>query len=134
MLQRDGHWLLQLRDDLEGIIAPGCWGLFGGHLEAHESPEAGLRRELREEIRLEAADLQPLLTHRNQHRLLHIYVGPLPVPIQQLELQEGQDLTLASLDEIRQGAVFSDRLQQIRPLAGCLRHVVEQWQIGAITL
>ena len=24
MLHRQGEWLLQLRDDIEGIIAPGC--------------------------------------------------------------------------------------------------------------
>ena len=50
MLQREGRWLMQLRDDFPGIVAPGCWGLFGGHLDAGESPEEALRRELLEEI------------------------------------------------------------------------------------
>ena len=134
MLHRDGRWLLQLRDDLEGIIAPGCWGLFGGHLEADESPELGLRRELVEEVCLEAAALELLLTHDNAHRRLHVFVGPLPVPIEKLDLKEGQDLTLASLTEISRGEVISKRLHQARPLAGCLQHVLEQWQQGAIDL
>jgi hypothetical protein len=30
MLQRDGRWLMQLRDEIPSIVAPGCWGLFGG--------------------------------------------------------------------------------------------------------
>lgn len=33
MLLRDGRWLMQLRDEIPTIVAPGCWGLFGGHLD-----------------------------------------------------------------------------------------------------
>ena len=50
MLERDGRWLVQLRDDIPGIVSPGCWGLFGGHLDPGESPDQALRRELQEEI------------------------------------------------------------------------------------
>ena len=32
MLQRDGRWLMQLRDEIPSIVVPGCWGLFGGTL------------------------------------------------------------------------------------------------------
>ena len=38
VLERNGAWLLQLRDDLESILYPGHWGLFGGHLDADEKP------------------------------------------------------------------------------------------------
>jgi hypothetical protein len=48
MLQRDGRWLMQLRDEIPTIVAPGCWGLFGGHLDPGETPEQALRRELLE--------------------------------------------------------------------------------------
>jgi len=50
MLERDGRWLMQLRDEIPNIVAPGCWGLFGGHLDPAETPEQALRRELLEEI------------------------------------------------------------------------------------
>ncbi len=50
MLQRDGRWLLQLRDDIDSIIYPGHWGLFGGHVEPGESPADAVQRELMEEI------------------------------------------------------------------------------------
>lgn len=50
MLEREGRWLLQLRDDIEGIVHPGCWGLFGGHLDPGERPEQAILRELGEEI------------------------------------------------------------------------------------
>ena len=46
MLQRDGRWLMQLRDEIPTIVAPGCWGLFGGHLDLGETPEQPLAVEL----------------------------------------------------------------------------------------
>ncbi|MFM7315162.1 MAG: NUDIX domain-containing protein, partial [Cyanobium sp.] len=39
VLEQRGRWLIQLRDDIAGIVAPGCWGLFGGHLDPGETPE-----------------------------------------------------------------------------------------------
>ena len=50
ILYRDGKFLLQLRDDIPGIAYPGCWALFGGHIEPGEIPEIALKRELQEEI------------------------------------------------------------------------------------
>lgn len=126
MLHRQGQWLVQLRDDIEGIVAPGCWGLFGGHLEPTESPEEGLRRELNEELGLQARELTPWFLHQTSQRCLHVFVGPLPVPIEDLHLQEGQDLTLASLEQLAEGSAYSTRLQEARPLAPSLQLVLER--------
>jgi len=41
---------LQLRDNKSGILFPGHWGLFGGEVESGEESEAGLARELKEEL------------------------------------------------------------------------------------
>ncbi len=51
-----GAYVLQLRDDVPGIAARGMYALFGGSLEDGEAPEAGLRREITEELGIQLAD------------------------------------------------------------------------------
>lgn len=46
----DGKLLIYLRDDKPTIPFPNYWDLFGGHVEAGETPEQALCRELQEEI------------------------------------------------------------------------------------
>lgn len=46
----NGAYALQHRDDTPGVAARGMYSLFGGALEDGESPEAGLRREIEEEL------------------------------------------------------------------------------------
>jgi 8-oxo-dGTP pyrophosphatase MutT (NUDIX family) len=53
----DDRYLIQLRDGNPEISFPNAFCLFGGRMEAREEPEAGLRRELREELELEAGDI-----------------------------------------------------------------------------
>src|SRR5947209_8029632 len=50
------RYLMQLRDQKPGIFYPGHWGLFGGAIDPGESPEITLQRELKEELRLAAAE------------------------------------------------------------------------------
>jgi len=51
------RYLVQLRDPIPTIFFPDHWGCFGGALEAGETDEAGLARELREELDLDITDL-----------------------------------------------------------------------------
>jgi 8-oxo-dGTP pyrophosphatase MutT (NUDIX family) len=60
MVAEDGRYLLQLRDDVPGLHLPGHWALFGGGLDPGEDPEAGLRRELLEELGFAAGRVEPL--------------------------------------------------------------------------
>jgi 8-oxo-dGTP pyrophosphatase MutT (NUDIX family) len=53
----DGRYLMQLRDGNPEISFPDFFCLFGGEMEPGEEPEAGLRRELHEELELEAGDI-----------------------------------------------------------------------------
>jgi len=130
MLEQQGQWLLQLRDDIPGIAAPGCWGLFGGHLDPGESPEQALRRELLEEIAWMAEDLPFWFRDSNPQRIAHFFRAPLTVPLQALQLLEGQDMVLASLEALGSGQIWSPRLRQLRPLAPSLQCAVNRLRSG----
>lgn len=56
----DGAYVLQLRDDRPGIASPGMWAFFGGSLEQGEKPEAGLRREIAEELSIDIGSCEAL--------------------------------------------------------------------------
>ena len=126
MLQQEGRWLLQLRDENPMIVAPGCWGLFGGHLEPGETALIALRRELNEEISWCPDHLKIWFRNQDEQRIVHVFTGELSVPLQQLQLREGQDMTLASPEQIRGGRIWSNKLKQERPLASALSMLVER--------
>lgn len=48
-----GRYLCQLRSQKPGIFYPDHWGLFGGAVDSGESADAGLKREIQEELALE---------------------------------------------------------------------------------
>ncbi len=126
MIECDGLWLLQLRDDTEGILYPGQWALFGGHLDPGETPEVALCRELKEEIDWEGSDLPFWFEIRDEHRIRHFFRGPLGVPIDSLTLLEGQDMVLADLDELLSGSIWSPKCREKRSLAPSLQRAIQE--------
>ena len=126
MIECDGRWLLQLRDDIEGILYPGQWALFGGHLDPGETPEVALRRELEEEINWEGSHLAPWFELRDEQRIRHFFRGPLAVPFGSLTLLEGQDMVLAELDELLTGSIWSPKCQEKRSLAPSLKRAIQE--------
>ena len=125
MLQREGRWLMQLRDELPTIVAPGCWGLFGGHLDPGETAEQALRRELLEEISWQPPGLELAMVHHLHRRTAHVFRAELSVPLEQLQLLEGQDMALVSAGELLVGSIWSTRLCCHRPLADGLLEVMQ---------
>ena len=125
MLHRDGRWLMQLRDEIPNIVAPGCWGLFGGHLDPGETPEQALRRELLEEISWQPLAVELVMVHHIHRRTAHVFRSELSVPLEQLQLLEGQDLGLVSPEELLSGSIWSTKLAAHRPLADGLLEVMQ---------
>lgn len=58
---QDNKYLLQRRWRRRGLYFPGFWGLFGGGVKANEAPESAARRELTEELGLNASTLQMVM-------------------------------------------------------------------------
>ncbi len=116
ILHQNDRFLLQLRDDIPGILYPGHWALFGGHLEPGEHPDEAIRRELVEEISYAPPILTPFGFYEDVQVVRCVYQGVLDVDLSQLVLKEGWDMALATAEEIRRGDRFSHRANQIRPL------------------
>jgi 8-oxo-dGTP pyrophosphatase MutT (NUDIX family) len=110
VVERQGY-LLQLRDNRPDIFFPDHWGLFGGAIEAGESEEAALRRELAEEIGVDfPPDAVRYVTrididwNRPDCRMktrAFFEVSLAAERVRSLVLQEGADLRVFSPDEIQ---------------------------------
>ena len=104
----DGRYLMQLRDDNHEVSFPGFLCLFGGALEPGEEVEAGLRRELREELELEAGDISyfsqfvfDAVYADGTLRQRYYFEAPIyPDVIDTLVLHEGAGMRLMAVDDI----------------------------------
>lgn len=124
ILYRRDKFLLQLRDDIPGIMYPGCWGLFGGHLEAGEAPETALIRELQEEIEYDVSNPTLFSRYTDERVIRHVFVAPLTVEISDLKLHEGWDFKLVTPTEINRGFGYSHRAKADKPLGKIHRQIL----------
>lgn len=75
MLMKDAQVLAEKRKRTKRVV-PGAVALPGGHIEARESPEEALHREVREEVGIVPIDMVYVCTllHRSQEfRQLHYF-------------------------------------------------------------
>jgi 8-oxo-dGTP pyrophosphatase MutT (NUDIX family) len=117
ILYRENKFLMQLRDNIPNIIAPGCWALFGGHIEPGETPEIAVQREVMEEIGYKLTAFSPFGIYSDQKAVRYVFQAPLLVPLNQLVLSEGWDLDLLTAEDIQQGEYYSQKAGEVRPLA-----------------
>lgn len=116
ILYQQNKFLLQLRDDIPGIIYPGHWGLFGGHIEPGETPDIAVKRELLEEIGYSPPILSKFDCYPAPKVVRHVYHAPLTVELNALVLSEGWDMDLLTPEQIKQGKCYSQKADQVRPL------------------
>ncbi len=124
ILYQNQNFLMQLRDDYEHIICPGQWGLFGGHLEQEETPQSGLVREVIEEINYFINKPTFFKSYNDDKAQRYIYFAALDQSLSKLELNEGQDLDLVSIQSIREGQHYSSKIRQTRKLGAIHRQIL----------
>lgn len=123
ILYQNNKYLMQLRDNIPTIDSPGCWEMFGGHLESHETPEVGVKREIQEEIGYVITDVQKFGIKIHAKFTEHIFYAPLLVKLEDLVLNEGWDMALLTTDDIHQGSCYSSIAGETRPL-GNIHHQI----------
>lgn len=125
ILYQNNRFLLQLRDDFPNILYPGHWAFFGGHVELGESPNLAMQRELAEEIGYIPPQIEYFCSYVTDAQIVrHVFHAPLNIKLEKLQLNEGQDLALSTIEEVHQGYCFSTRLGQSRPLATPHRQIL----------
>ena len=127
MNDRDGKFLLQLRDQKPDIIYPGHWGAFGGEINSGETPEAGGMRELREEIGFSPPVLFFFKDYLVGDWVLHVFYCELTLPLSRLSLNEGSDMGLFAKEEILKGKLYSERIKRYYPIVPAILAFYEEF-------
>jgi 8-oxo-dGTP diphosphatase len=117
ILVRDDRLLMQLRDDIPTIVYPGTWALFGGHMEAGETPTEAIVREILEEINYPLTDFNKFGCYSDSAVIRHVFYAPLKVEIDRLNLQEGWDFGLFDRDTLLSGKIYSTAANSERSIA-----------------
>ncbi|WP_309736837.1 NUDIX hydrolase [Chamaesiphon sp. OTE_75_metabat_556] len=116
ILPYEGKFLMQLRDNIPTILYPGLWGLFGGHIEAGETPEVAVEREVLEEIGYQLKEPKKFACYSDDRVIRHIFYAPLTVDLDRLVLTEGWDFGLITPAQIEAGVAYSAIAGEERPL------------------
>ncbi len=97
-----GEILLQLRDNKPTIKYPNCWCNLGGKIEDKESPEEGIKREVKEEIGITLEEFKLFKKYELPDRTDWVFYTFLNLNPQEINLAEGQEIKYFSYDETKQ--------------------------------
>ncbi|MBN1928712.1 MAG: NUDIX hydrolase [Chlorobiaceae bacterium] len=84
--------LLFLRDDKPEIPYPNLWDLPGGHVEADETPEACIVREMLEEIETDVSACRRHSVYGFDDRIEYLFFMEFEAEADEIPLHEGQCL------------------------------------------
>lgn len=108
-----GELFLQKRSPAKDV-QPGKWDTsVGGHLQPGETPEAGARRELAEELGVETDEITPVYSYRwksdHETELINAFVitHEGPFNLDPNEISEGRFWTLAEIEENLSPGIFT---------------------------
>jgi 8-oxo-dGTP diphosphatase len=131
ILSYEGKFLMQLRDNIPTILYPGLWGLFGGHIEAGETPEIAVVREVIEEIGFAIITPEKFGCYGDNRVMRHVFYAPLTVDTDKLVLSEGWDFGLITPAQIEAGFAYSAIAGEERPLGAVHQQImidfIEWW-------
>jgi 8-oxo-dGTP diphosphatase len=82
--------LLLLRDNIPTIPYPNMWDLPGGHVEADESPEECIVREMKEEMDLILDEFSLFSVDEFKDRIEYTFWKKVDFDVNQINLNEGQ--------------------------------------------
>ena len=122
-------YLLQLRDFKSSIIFPGHWGVFGGAIEEGESPIVALGRELTEEIGYspEAFNFFREVNKDQQKLNIHMFYSSMRVSPTELNLMEGTDMGMFTIEEILSKNLYSHKLEKAFPIVPLLLDLFDKF-------
>ena len=115
ILHREGRVLMQLRGSAPEIYAGGMWGIFGGHVEAGETPEQCARREIEEELGIQLqGPLEPVTRRTDEGRERFIFAAPLAAGLDAIKLCEGDGMALLGPEQVESYPVVAVHREVLR--------------------
>ena len=94
--------LLFLRDNKPDLPYPNMWDIPGGHVEANESPEKCIIREMKEEMDLDIDEFDLFSKIEFEDSIEYTFWAKADFDIDEIELMEGQKLKWFTRDDAQQ--------------------------------